>query len=388
MNKARAMLDALMGPGRDEAEQKGKSNEKFKDKTCCKSFLVGMCPLDISLLGGKRKFKVCEKIHSEMMREQLKKHPDSEALTHQYEQINLEDLEYVIKQCEDHIAEEKSRIRSDVRRKKPPLPLHVNDKAAQMRRESSALIQKAESIDDDNLREKEMCINSSNALLKERDEMLEDEMKKAIEAVVPEEVCEICGTAYIGSDGNGAHLQFKIHAAYKSLRERVEELRPRVQEQERLNKEKKDEESKKKRKEDGDKAAEKEKDKDKDRGRRDEKDKGKEPEKDKDLEKSRDRDKDKDKVKDRDKEKEKGRQKEKERDRDKDQSKDVEKGRDRDRRKGGSRSRSRSRDRGKDRGGRDRRSRGRSGGRKQGKSRSRSRGKSKRSRSRSRGRRR
>merc|ERR1712194_564384 len=196
----------------------------------------------------------------------------------------------------DHIAEEKNRIRSDVRRKKPPLPLHVNDKAAQMRRESSALIQKAESLDDDNLREKEMCLNSSNALLKDRDEVLEEEMKKAIEAVVPEEVCDICGTAYIGSDGNGAHLQFKIHAAYKSIRERIEELRPRVQERERQNKERKDEESKKKRKEDGDKATEKEKDKDKDRGKRDEKER-------KDEESKRKRKEDGDKATEKEKDK-------------------------------------------------------------------------------------
>merc|ERR1712013_255330 len=144
----------------------------------------------------------------------LQKHPECKALIREYEKISLHDLEYVVKECETHIAEEKQRIRSDVRRKKPPLPLHTNDKAAQMRRESSALIQKAEGLDDDHLREKETLITRSAEILKERDEMLEEETKKAIENQVPEEVCEICGTAYTGSDGNASPLQFKIHGAY------------------------------------------------------------------------------------------------------------------------------------------------------------------------------
>ncbi|CAE7626717.1 BBX19 [Symbiodinium sp. CCMP2456] len=163
MNKARAMLDALMGPGRDQIEKEGKGvKEKFKDESVCKSFLVGLCPLDASILGGKRKFKVCEKIHSELMKDQLAKHPDAEQLKREYEKTQMRDLDFVIRECEAHIASEKNRIREDVRRKKPPLPIQVNDKLAQMKRESSALIQRAEALDDDKVREKEELIQQAH----------------------------------------------------------------------------------------------------------------------------------------------------------------------------------------------------------------------------------
>ncbi|CAE7278610.1 crop, partial [Symbiodinium necroappetens] len=191
MNKARAMLDALMGPGRDQIEKEGKGvKEKFKDDSVCKSFLVGLCPLDASILGGKRKFKVCEKIHSELMKDQLAKHPDAEQLKREYEKTQMRDLDFVIRECEAHIASEKNRIREDVRRKKPPLPIQVNDKLAQMKRESSALIQRAEALDDDKVREKEELIQQANDVLKERESVLEEETKKAIAALPPQEVCE------------------------------------------------------------------------------------------------------------------------------------------------------------------------------------------------------
>jgi len=234
------MLDALMGPGRDVVENdKEKAKEKFKDRTVCKGFLLGFCPLDASLLGGKRNFKVCEKIHSEIMREQLKAHEDCETLTRDYECLSLQDLEYVMRERDTHIANERQRIRTDAWRKKPPLPPHVNDGLAAMKRESSAMIQKAESMDDDQIREKEALITRVNELIKDRDDMMDIERKKAEEALEPEEVCEVCGTSYIGKDGDAAHLKFRVHDAYVSVAERIAELKPRVDEREKKRREKK-----------------------------------------------------------------------------------------------------------------------------------------------------
>ncbi|CAJ1377319.1 unnamed protein product, partial [Effrenium voratum] len=59
-----------------------------------------------------------------------------------------------------------------------------------MKRESSALLQKAESLDDDKVREKEALTQQANEVLKEREEVLEEETKKAIAALPPQEVCE------------------------------------------------------------------------------------------------------------------------------------------------------------------------------------------------------
>ncbi|CAJ1429959.1 unnamed protein product [Effrenium voratum] len=277
MNKTRAMLDALMGPGRNQlVKDEQNAKEKFKDDTVCKAYLAGLCPFDASLLGGKRKFNVCEKIHSDLMKEQLNKHPDAENLKREYEKMSLRDLDFVIRECEAHIALENNRMREDVRRKKPPLPIQVNDRLAQMKRESSALLQKAESLDDDKVREKEALTQQANEVLKEREEVLEEETKKAIAALPPQEVCEVCGTSYEGDAGNAAHKKFRIHEAYTIVRQRMDDLKPRVEEWDKAQKEKLGDVGEKKKDKDNGKpegsksrARDKERDKDKERSRRD-----------------------------------------------------------------------------------------------------------------------
>jgi len=256
MNKTRAMLDALMGPGRDVlVKDKGASKEKFKDQSVCKNFLIGMCPHDKDMLGGKRKFAPCDKLHSELMKDQYNAHPDFDRYQHEYEKLSLQELEFCTRECETHIANERQRIREDLRRKKPALPGYVNDKLAIMKRESSAMIQRAETLDDDQLREKEALITKANEIMKDREDFQEAETKKAIEAIVPEEVCEICGVSFMGKDGDAAHQAFRIHDAYRKIRAKIKELRPRIEEREQKKIQEKEREAKKKRKEEWEEAA-------------------------------------------------------------------------------------------------------------------------------------
>merc|ERR1712113_468446 len=65
-------LDALMGPSRDV----GAKDDDWREKTVCRKFLIGFCPYDKSLLGGRRGMDACHKIHNEMLREAFNKHAD------------------------------------------------------------------------------------------------------------------------------------------------------------------------------------------------------------------------------------------------------------------------------------------------------------------------
>lgn len=244
MNKARGLLDSLMGPGRDVlVKDKVAAKEKFKDTTVCKAFLVGVCPMDPGILGGKRSFKVCEKIHSESMRQQFEAHPDATDLRAEYEGYCLRDLEHAVRECEARIASERTRIRDDWGRRRPPLPSAVIDKLSSMKRESSAMIQRAEAMDDDLFKEKQELIQRSGEIMKEAEEYEQAETKKAQEAAVPEEVCDICGTAFQGKAGDVAHQQFKIHNAYKQVRDNYELLLPKKEELEAKRKERKEKEA-------------------------------------------------------------------------------------------------------------------------------------------------
>jgi len=413
------MLDALMGPQRDQ--KKDENAEDWKDKSICKGFLIGFCPLDKGVLGGKRTMDVCDKIHSEVIRAQFAEHKDGQEgseLLVKYEEYSIRDLEFVVAECEAYGRREVERLRKEPRSK--ALPQDVNQKISQMKRESTALAQKATTLNDSEHRQKEQLMKESEDLANEVKVYEKDEEAKVAANFRPM-ACEICGTAYLSQHEGEyeTHLKYKVHECYKMARDRLKELKDKKAAREKAVRDKKDEERKKKDEERAKKAEEKEKkkrerekekDKEKSDKEKDDKDldedkekkkskkeKDKDSDEDKDKEKSKkekdkdsDEDKDKEKSKkekdkdsDEDKEKEKSKkEKEKDSDEDKDKEKskkEKEKDRkdrnrdksgDRDRRRG---SRSRDRDRGRDK---DRRDRDRDKGKKDRRDRSRSRSRS------------
>lgn len=349
MNKARAMLDALMGPGRDE---KDKSKVSYKDKSVCKGFLIGFCPYDKSVLGGKRTLEVCKKIHSDVMQAQYLADPKADEYRRDCEYVSLRDLEKVILEREGHIANERGRIREDYARRKKPLPPDVNIKLSAMKREASILIERAEALDDDKIREKEQLVKQSEELKQETEDYQKDEVKKAADMVQLEQLCEVCGTAYATEEDKEKHLAYRVHWGYEKVIARLDELKVKKDE---IDKER-EAERKEKRKKDWEKAQEKDKERE---GRGDDAKAGeKVRDNSRDGSREKDRGKDRDRSQSRDKGKDRNRDRSRSRNRAKDQGQDRSRGmRDRD-----SREPSRGRDRRERNRSRDRRERSRSRG--------------------------
>lgn len=225
MNKARAALDALMGPNRDA---KDKNKEKFKDPSVCKSFLLDLCPMAPGYLGGKRTFIACTKIHSEIMKGQFKVHPEFEKLKLQYQLDAWPDFEYALSECGTRIVEEKKRIKEDWGNRRPPLPPDAVQEIHFMRRAHRVRLEEAESLDDDHYQDRIKLMREAEELAKDANAYEELELQKAKDAAIPEECCEICGTSYKGSAGNAAHEQFRIHTAYLEIRERHAQMKETV----------------------------------------------------------------------------------------------------------------------------------------------------------------
>eukprot|EP00928_Gymnodinium_smaydae_P047891 TRINITY_DN31996_c0_g1_i1.p1 TRINITY_DN31996_c0_g1~~TRINITY_DN31996_c0_g1_i1.p1 ORF type:complete len:354 (-),score=45.31 TRINITY_DN31996_c0_g1_i1:291-1352(-) len=281
MNKARAMLDALMGPDRDAANtDTKKSKEKFKDSNVCKYYLLGLCPHDQAFLGGKRKYPVCQKLHSDTMKQLFESHPDVEEYRREYELRLLADLEYIVRECDGKVSDEKARIRDDWGLKRPPLPPAIIDKLSMLKRGSATLVAQAEALDDDKFQEKAQLTAKANEMLLDCQQLEDAETKKALEATGTEDVCPVCGTTYKGKAGETAHLQFKIHGAFEQIRAKLTELKEKVKNAPpKKKRDEKDEEAKPKKEEkdkpDQDKSNGKEKERSKDNDReRESKDRG------------------------------------------------------------------------------------------------------------------
>lgn len=124
------MLDALMGPGRDLATG-DRPNDEFKDKGCCKHYLVGCCPN--AMLGKKMEAirqspatfcicpgvvferasilnpEGCTKLHSQGLRTQLAEHPDHAKYRSQYEEDLRKFLNEVIMEADGKAGHEKRK---------------------------------------------------------------------------------------------------------------------------------------------------------------------------------------------------------------------------------------------------------------------------------------
>eukprot|EP00931_Biecheleriopsis_adriatica_P030462 TRINITY_DN17963_c0_g1_i1.p1 TRINITY_DN17963_c0_g1~~TRINITY_DN17963_c0_g1_i1.p1 ORF type:complete len:383 (-),score=86.40 TRINITY_DN17963_c0_g1_i1:140-1180(-) len=235
MDAARAMLDALMGPGRDVKEKdKEKAKERFKDARVCKSYLVGLCPFDPLYLGGKRKFKPCEKTHSEMMVDLFKAHADRDKLTKRYELDGIPLFEQAVRECDARINEEKKRI-IDEWAKKDVLdkhPQHIKDKLATLKVESSARLHLAENLPDSNVDQKRRLMKEADELTKEATAIEKEENVKAEKSEPTDKVCPVCATCFKGPEGSesdAAHKLLRIHIIYSDIRARLVELKEKAE---------------------------------------------------------------------------------------------------------------------------------------------------------------
>eukprot|EP00930_Biecheleria_cincta_P027812 TRINITY_DN1945_c0_g1_i1.p1 TRINITY_DN1945_c0_g1~~TRINITY_DN1945_c0_g1_i1.p1 ORF type:complete len:378 (+),score=91.39 TRINITY_DN1945_c0_g1_i1:54-1136(+) len=244
MDAARAMLEQLMGPGRDEKEKdKTKAKEKFKHASVCKSFLVGFCPLDAAYLGGKRQFRTCEQLHSELMKDQFEAHPEKEKLKRDYEVKGIYDFERAVRDCEGRITTEKSRILEEWGKVKPidRLAPEIKSKVAEMKAQSLASMHLAEKLVN-NFNETRRLMKEADELTKKATALEEAECEKVKNAPPEEQVCEVCAACYMGSpEADEAHKKMNIHNVYQAIRDRLEQLREIEKELE-AEKEKKDKE--------------------------------------------------------------------------------------------------------------------------------------------------
>lgn len=319
------MLDALMGPSRNQEKKDDKGKPDFADDKVCKNFLVGFCPHDW-FTQTRRKMPPCNKIHSETLKEQFEAHPKVDKYRREYDTQFLMYLERVAAECDAYTARERIKCRpkgsGGIVLRMPP---EIREKYDALQGDHAKLVKSAEEIADESV--------SKSQEFTQRALEVEDQLeilKKRYEFEFPgEEVCEICGVRYAKQGEHdtewhdkAAHLNGKQHQGWVVLRDKIDELRAKMREYE-----KQDHRERKEKEERREKEREKDKEKDRDRDRDRDRDKDKKrDDRKRSRDRDRDRDRDKDKKdrdrdsdrKDKDKDREKEREREKQREREKD----------------------------------------------------------------------
>lgn len=231
MDETRALLDALMGPNRNQTQTEKPSNvPEFADKSICKHFLVGFCPHDWFSM-PKRQLMPCNKIHSELMKEKFEQHPEVAKYKAFYEEDFLHYLQPIARDCDNYIVREKGKCRPKMATGKSAtaarMPTDVQAKFEGMERRYAELVRQSEEAADAASLGLSKELMGQALVLKEDIDTVKEKYTMEFQG---EDICEVCGVRYpLGQGGaewhdKESHKRGKTHQGFSQIREKIDEL--------------------------------------------------------------------------------------------------------------------------------------------------------------------
>ncbi|XP_041641543.1 LUC7 domain-containing protein [Cheilinus undulatus] len=232
----RAMLDQLMGTGRDGDTMRQRI--KFTDERVCKSHLLDSCPHDI-LSGTRMDLGECMKVHDLALRADYE--IASKEQEYFFELDAAEHLQSFIADCDrrtelakKRLAETQDEISAEVAAKA--------ERVHELNEEIGKLLARAEQLGGEgNVDEAQQVlemVEKTRALKKEAEDVYRNSMPASSFQQQKLRVCEVC-SAYLGLHDNDRrladHFGGKLHLGFIEIREKLEKLRKAVVEkQERM----------------------------------------------------------------------------------------------------------------------------------------------------------
>ncbi|AWP05754.1 putative RNA-binding protein Luc7-like 2 [Scophthalmus maximus] len=232
----RAMLDQLMGTGRDGDTMRQRI--KFSDERVCKSHLLDSCPHDI-LSGTRMDLGECIKVHDLALRADYE--IASKEQEYFFELDAAEHLQSFIADCDrrtelakKRLVETQDEISAEVAAKA--------ERVHELNEEIGKLLARAEQLGGEgNVDEAQQLlekVEKTRALKKEAEDVYRNSMPASSFQQQKLRVCEVC-SAYLGLHDNDRrladHFGGKLHIGFIEIREKLEKLRKAVVEkQERM----------------------------------------------------------------------------------------------------------------------------------------------------------
>ncbi|XP_037553784.1 LUC7 domain-containing protein [Nematolebias whitei] len=232
----RAMLDQLMGTGRDGDTMRQRI--KFSDDRVCKSHLLDSCPHDI-LSGTRMDLGECAKVHDLALRADYE--IASKEREYFFELDAAEHLQSFIADCDrrtelakKRLVETQDEISAEVAAKA--------ERVHELNEEIGKLLAKAEQLGGEgNVDEAQQLlekVEKTRILKKEAEDVYRSSMPASSFQQQKLRVCEVC-SAYLGLHDNDRrladHFGGKLHIGFIEIREKLDKLRKAVTEkQERM----------------------------------------------------------------------------------------------------------------------------------------------------------
>lgn len=230
-DQMRAMLDQLMGTGRDGENNKFKVH--FTDPKVCKSFLLSCCPHDI-LAATRMDLGECPKLHDLALR------ADYEAAAAKkdyfYDLDAQEHLQNFINECDRRTEQAKHRLAETQEELSAEVTAKLN-KVHDLAEQIGKKLAQAEKLGADGNVEESMKIMEEVEEIRKKKALAEQEYRNSMPASSYQQqklrVCEVC-SAYLGIHDNDRrladHFGGKLHLGFITIREKLEELKESINE--------------------------------------------------------------------------------------------------------------------------------------------------------------
>jgi len=236
-----AMLDELMGRGRNEEAGKQADRVSYKDPEVCHYYVCGFCPHEL-FVNTRADLGPCKKIHDEAIRKEYQTSEDVFKLG--YEERFYDFLTDCVVEVERRIKRNKMRLDSTNGRSdsnETPESAEAAQKLSQLQIEISNLLVEIERLGEQGEVQNAMAKTAQVDKLKEERERIRQRHITLTQQNAPEmpqsyngiqekqmEVCEICGSFLIVGDAQARvddHLMGKQHMGYARMRAKIAQLK-------------------------------------------------------------------------------------------------------------------------------------------------------------------
>ncbi|GIY51669.1 putative RNA-binding protein Luc7-like 1 [Caerostris extrusa] len=222
----RAMLDQLMGTGRDGENNKFKVH--FTDPRVCKSFLLGCCPHDI-LAATRMDLGECPKLHDLALRADYES--AAQKKDYFYDVDAMEHLQNFINECDRRTEQAKRRLaetQEELSAEVAAKLQRVHELAEQIGKQLAL----AEKLGAEGNVEESMKTWEEVEELRKQKAVAEQEYRNSMPASSYQQqklrVCEVC-SAYLGIHDNDRrladHFGGKLHLGFIAIRDKLKELK-------------------------------------------------------------------------------------------------------------------------------------------------------------------
>jgi len=237
IDRQRALLDSLMGKGRDmtECERKEVRTRHWFDSDVCNFYLCGFCPFDL-FTNTRSDLGFCEKDHDDKLRETFQAEPARRR--YNVETIFLRELERLLTKADIKIRRAEERVKLQFEPDQDPKTESKEErhdreeKIAELNENIKALQKQMETLGEEGKVDESATLLTLVNNLKEAKAELEspsvgNDMQLISQVEKRMEVCKVCASFLVVDDIDirvQAHLNGKQHVGYAKIREMVETM--------------------------------------------------------------------------------------------------------------------------------------------------------------------